>query len=261
MVQTNSILNSPKTNLEYMPISANKNCKAPQKSPAKSAKTGSSSDSFEKRPLTKAQKAERAKIQRTYRAWANRIIGALAATGIILGGSKIANNMQEPSPNFNAAGHTLEETAQWTDIDPRAISIANDIDNPNMALDEIILPEVYDGLSDEISSLEEKLEDNTITEEETEQLKELKDKKEYQDSLASAYSLEDGTVIILPNEYGVSGEEIKDAFGIKDGVLKENNDLYYSWEKDEEGYGYKDYTGHSIPYSGVVVPECELNRQ
>lgn len=232
-------------------------------------KTNSDGDSLEikRQRRQSAQRKAQAKHDRKVRAWANRGLGAILAASMIFGGSAIGDKLTAPHNNYNAQGHNVVEVAEWADVDYRAILLANGIKVNEMEdpLEDIILPEVYSSFGDKISELEEKLDSDKLSAEKREEieteLEGLKAKQQAQDELATVYVDEDGKyAYIIPNGH-CSAEKLKDAFGIKDGVLKQYNNLSYVWATDDPEYGYyKDYTGASIPEKGVKVPYDELNK-
>lgn len=170
-------------------------------------------------------------------------------------------SIMPPKPNFDACGNTAAQVEQFTGVDARAILLANKF-NADDALNEIVLPEKANLFEDEIAEITKKLENKKLTNAER---KELEAKLEtYQarqaarDALGQLYMDEEGKfAYFVPNERGTSAEDVKDAFGIKDGVIRNHNDLDYSWGRDSEHpeYGaYRDYTGSSIPYKGIKIP-------
>lgn len=198
----------------------------------------------------------------------NQMRGFIAGVTLamtLMGGTKAAvNQITAPQENFDAQGRTVAEAADFCDVDSRAIMLANDIADENETINEIILPEKYSVLDEEISKIEERIESasGSELEELEEKLAELKERKSIQDELAQVYVVEDGKyAYIIPNESGINSEELKDAFGIDDGVLRKYNDLSYDWGVDtnvEVHQGYKDYTNSTIPKEGVKVPQEEL---
>lgn len=200
----------------------------------------------------------------------NQIKGFMAgisAALMITGGGKAAlDHISGPQENFDAQGKTVEQAADFCNVDPRAIILANSLESENETIEDIILPQKYDVLEEDIKDLEETIKKAPQSEKEAleEQLDELLARQELQNSLAEVYVVEGGKfAYIIPLEKGISAEEIKSAFGIEDGVLKKYNDLSYEWGIDttvDVHQGYRDYTGASVPYEGIRVPVKELNQ-
>ena len=185
-------------------------------------------------------------------------LAALAVTGTIAATPSACDyitRFNTATADYDTCGHTIEEVAEWADIDVEAILLANQITNENTVLDEIVLPESYDPLQEEISALEEKLADDGISDtartKAEERLSLLLQKQEEQEKIGNTYIDEDGKFIYIVTDELTLVEDIKDAYGIKDGVLSEYNDLNYTWGSDEYG-GYKDYTYSKT--TGVRVP-------
>ena len=89
------------------------------------------------------------------------------------------------------------------------------------------------------------------------ELDSLEEKKVKQDELVVVYRNSEDELFIIPNSYGVSCEDLKEAFGIKDGVILKYNreELGYTWGVGgPEGRGYRDYTGASVPRDGIEIP-------
>lgn len=196
------------------------------------------------------------------------IAGVAAAITILGGGKAAVDKIGGPQANFDAQGRTVAEAADFCDVDSRAIMLANDISDETQSIDDIILPEKYNALDKEIEEAQKAVDEADSAEElqeAEEKLAELQDIKAKQDELAQVYVVEDGKyAYIIPNETGISSEDIKDAFGIEDGVLRKYNDLSYDWGVNEEvevHQGYKDYTGSSIPDEGVKLPKDELGQE
>ncbi len=191
---------------------------------------------------------------------------AITVLGSVYGGKAVVNSFSGPEENFDAQGRTVFEAANFCDVDPRAILLANGLSDENEIIDEIVLPEKYGVLDEEIAEAEKAAQQASSDEElaqAKEKLSELEERQARQDELAEVYVVEDGKfAYIIPKESGIDGEEIKSAFGIKDGVLRKYNSLPFEWGFDKEiGEGYRDYTGQPIPYEGVRVPKDELGKE
>ncbi len=199
--------------------------------------------------------------------------GALAvgiSALVLIGGAKLADKFSAPEPNFDANNHSAAEVADFYDIDERAIILANRIDDPETPLGEIILPTQYSMYGDDIAELEEKLENDKLSDNKRKKLEAeldvLKNKQAEQDELATVYVDEEGKyAYIIPTSSDVESEDFKDAFGIKDGVIRAYNDnLDYVWASDgtEDMPGhYRDYTGSDIPAEGIRVPLDKLGKK
>lgn len=153
------------------------------------------------------------------------IIGAVAMLQA-LGIGKLALNQITPQ-EFDTMGNSIVEVADFCDVDPRAIALINGLE-ADEDVDKIIMPE----------------------------------KMDIENDLAEVYTYKGSKyAYIIPKEEGITAEELKEAFGIEDGVLRKYNDLSYSWGIDEDvevHRGYRDYTGATIPYEGVRVPLSAL---
>lgn len=197
---------------------------------------------------------------------AKGVVGCACALCLIAGGANLVNKLKPVEPNYNAHNHTASYVEVVTDVDARAILLANGIKSADEPLGEIILPYEYKVYEDEINNLEEQLSgklSDKKREELTERLNELTNKQEEQDALATVYVDENGKyAYIIPTRGGISAETIKDAFGIKDGVIRTYNNLDFSWgvdgEGDTKGY-YRDYTDSVVPSSGIRIPFDKLN--
>lgn len=163
------------------------------------------------------------------------------------------------------AEQSYEELAQTNDIPLDVMLWANEADDAQAVPDKAIIPSAYDITEEKRAELEEKIASKKTSAEDMakyeKELEALNIKKDLQGELATVYVNEDGKALIVPNGY-VSCEDVKDAFGIKDGVIKKYNKekLSYSWGIDDfEGRGYKDYTGAKVPQSGIEIPLDKMN--
>ncbi len=217
------------------------------------------------------QKRKQAEIRRK-KAAQQRVkagIAALITATAIAGGTKGCvselTKFNPASTNFDALGHTITEVSDWTGVDEKAILLANQLESADEKVDDIVLPESYKPLEESITTLQEKLSQDKLSAEEKEELQQeldfLSAKQKEQDEMGEAYIDEDGKfVYIVPNET-VAAEAIKDAYGIEDGILKDYNNLSYTWGFDSnlpEDNGYRDYT--SSRTSGVRIPADEINK-
>ncbi len=218
------------------------------------------------RTRVREQKAQQRKTQ----AIKERAIAAAIAFTLLAGGGVAVpaahdyiTRFDTASANYDALGHTVSEVASWSGINEKAILLANDISSADEVVDDIVLPVEYDVFHEEIESIKSKLDNPDLSDEKRDELTErlalLCDKQEAAYELGETYIDEDGKfVYIIPNEY-TSTETIKEIYGIKDGVLKEYNNLSYQWGINTEvdvHQGYKDYTGSKT--SGVRVPADKI---
>lgn len=193
------------------------------------------------------------------------LIGAAAILLLTGGGAKAVSTLNYNK--YDANGKTLSEVCDEFDIDERAILLANSGIEEDEPLDTIKMPEKYDGLEEKISDIEERLESTKLDYAERNMLKSqlnsIKARQDCQHELAQTYLSPNGKyVYIIPNDYGIALEEIKEAFGIKDGVIRDYNNIEdYTWGITPEiGTGYRDYTRSLTPYEGIKVPVDKLNK-
>ncbi len=163
------------------------------------------------------------------------------------------------------AEQSYEELAEANDIPLDVMLWANEADNAQTVPKKAIIPTEYDFTKEKRAELEEKIASKKTSAEDMakyeKELEALNIKKELQDELATVYINEDEKALIIPNGY-VSCEDVKEAFGIKDGVIKKYNGdkLGFTWGVDDfEGRGYKDYTGANVPRSGIEIPLDKIN--
>ena len=124
---------------------------------------------------------------------------------------------------------------------------------------DIVLVEKYSPYQAEISDLQYRIENDKLTQAEREDLiaeaEALKTKQAAQEELATAYVDSDNKyVYLIPTDYNISVEDIKDAYEIPDEVLKYYNDIDFFWNSDGEGDGYRDYRNARCPEEGIKVP-------
>lgn len=179
--------------------------------------------------------------------------------------NKVPNVVTVPYSSYVS----VEELADTYGSSPEAIIDYNDIDNIAYVPSEVKIPQTYDYIQTKIDSLQDKLFDEDLSEKkradiET-QISLLEIKKEYQENIAVAYT--DGKYAYFyitgakddaPQEiqdkysYGINVEEFKNIFDIKDGAIKDNNDINYTWGHHPEYGGYKDFTTAYL-YKGQTV--------
>ena len=211
----------------------------------------------------KKERQEQAKQIRSRKAWLNRLLGAVTAGTIILGGGQLADNMTAPHADFNPQGHSIVEVADFMDVQPEALMLANsgmEIASEDVPVNEdIVLVEKYSPYQAEISDLQYRIENDKLTQAEREDLiaeaEALQAKQAAQEELATAYVDSDNKyVYLIPTDYNISVEDIKDAYEIPDEVLKYYNDIDFFWNSDGEGDGYRDYRNARCPEEGIKVP-------
>lgn len=223
----------------------------------------------QKEARARAKRRKEAEIRRRKTARENlaRGIATLMTVATIAGGAKVGGDyitrFNPANANYDAMGHTITEVAEWSGVDEKAILLANQMTDANEQVDDIVLPESYSPLEEDISKLQERLEKDKLTNEERLELQEeldfLVSKQQEQNAISASFIDEDGKFVYIVPDERTSAETIKDAYGIKDGVLKDYNDMDYVWGYDAdapEHKGFKDYTGAHT--SGVRVPADEI---
>lgn len=148
-------------------------------------------------------------------------------TSLLMALNVAQTELPKVNTNFDANNHSVSDTAEFTGIDPKAIALANGVSLDDV-VNDIVLPE-----------------------------------KVASDEKWTVYADEDEKLAyIIPEEYGVSIEEVKDAYDIPDGIIAKHNDISYTWESEDspsESITYKDYTKAKMPDKGIVVPYNSTN--
>lgn len=136
---------------------------------------------------------------------------------------------------------------------------------------EIVIPSLYENpVEEEISELQENLYSaNLDTEKRAEiegEIADLQAIQQLQDETAISYTDGDYIYFTITNPDGVNVETFKGIFGIKDGVIKEHNNISFTWGSNEHG-GYMDYTGAhlregqtiKVPTGSVALKHIEID--
>ena len=204
--------------------------------------------------------------------------GAIAAgtiTASIFSNSAAAKPPKAIEINIepNTSMEEFVDIAELYGVDPLALIDYNNIDANGVTHGEtIMVPSNFDNLQDEISSTETKLHDKNLSDTKRasleDKLAQLREKQALQDSIATVYT--DGEYVYyelkkyedgqypdnLPEKYRnkINVEEFKLIFDIKDGAIKDNNSLPFTWGSNEFG-GYMDFTTADLyPGRTIKVP-------
>jgi len=190
--------------------------------------------------------------------WAG--IGATCAlTAMFLLAKLIELFSQEPIPTFNSYGHSIGDVANFIGCPTAIVEVVNDADE-NDILDKVVIPQPYTKIDEEIAMLIDKTRQVGLAQDEVDKintkLNSLKEKKVMQEKLGKAYiDPEDDMDYILWNDT-CKAEDVKYAWGVKDGVLRKYNELEFTYgSKKLDGFGaetnyFKDYTNSYV--SGCI---------
>lgn len=157
------------------------------------------------------------------------------------------------------AGDNLADYALVYNIDEEAIKDYNSLKSSVLGNDRVLsIPSAFDPVGDKIAEYTFDLYSRGLDDKEQTELvsdiEELREIQQLQSEIATMYS--DGKyayfLITLPTDetatetqadFGgrINVEKFKEIFGIKDGVIKDHNDIEYTWGGDEYG-SYMDYT-------------------
>ncbi|MCD7779499.1 MAG: hypothetical protein LUH05_02365 [Candidatus Gastranaerophilales bacterium] len=228
------------------------------------------------------------KIKGSVRGFAAGVLSVLMVNAGIAGVSQIGNTNTVTIPYDDSS--SIYEIADTYDVDAEAILSYNGIteDTDLEELTEISIPSSYDYIQDEIDSLQEKLYNTKTSDEEREEISEqinaLKEKREYQQNIATVYT--DGKYVYFeikeidensPEEiyenfkYGINVEIFKDIFDIEDGAVRKYNNLsrvYVSGDPEvEEDKGYYSYSNNrfsagdviKVPVKSIMTDDISLN--
>ena len=223
-----------------------------------------SGDSFERTSTTtRTSNKKKSGYSPLARTTAKILIPVMIYAGGIQMGKKaqVEDFLEAPYGVVINAQQSYEQLAETTGIPVDVILWANEAKDAQAVPKKAIIPNAYDATKEERAELEEKVTSGEASGKDLEKLEKLNARKEKQDELATVYVNDNGKVLIIPNDY-VSCEELKEAFGIKDGVIKKYNKdkLSYTWGVGgPEGRGYKDYTGASVPKSGIEIPLSKID--
>ncbi len=217
-------------------------------------------DSFEKKKISPR---ETARIQRRRRGHVNRLIGFMLAASMAGGGVAIMNATKGPEPNFITQDHSIVEISDFTGVNPDVLLYANGLQKGDNLPEEIIVPTEISPWQAKIDALETKVQDKSISVAEYEAIKSELDtlykKQDLQTETAKVYE-DDKYAYIVPNE-DINVEELKERFGIEDGVVVNNNNISYTCEQYDDGSSYKNYTTSRIEAGEIIkVPIGEINK-
>ena len=182
----------------------------------------------------------------------------LIASGVAVGagGAVVANNISDnikAKPTYTyyevQPYDDIEEVAALYNSDSRAIIDLNQLESeaPMVNGDKIKIPQLFDNVQSSIDKLRAELYNKHISSEEREviatKIRNLQQRQSAQQAAALCYS--DGHFVYLRMLDSYSAEDVKGLFGIKDGALKDYNNLEFEWgyNPDLESHnGYMDYT-------------------
>lgn len=195
-----------------------------------------------------------------------------------------STSQQPKTVPFNTNETSIVSIAEENDCNLDFLLDYNNIDgNTDLnSVTEIIVPSSYNYLQSKIEEIKETLSSKNPNNKKREELEEmlaaLRKKQYEQAQVAQMYT--DGEYIFLTinikenNEderykYGINVETLKKLFDIKDGAIRENNDLDVRWEAYENGEGsYMDYTYNwfhngdiiKVPVSAIQTKNINLSQ-
>ena len=221
-----------------------------------------SGDSFERTTRHTNKKPTKKGTSPLIKTTAKILIPVMIYAGGVQMGKKaqVEDFLEAPYGVVINAQQSYEQLAETTGIPVDVILWANEAKDAQAVPKKAIIPNAYDATKEERAELEEKVASGEASGKDLEKLEKLNVRKEKQDELATVYVNDNGKVLIIPNGY-VSCEDLKDAFGIKDGVILKYNreELGYTWGVGgPDGRGYKDYTGANVPSSGIEIPLSKI---
>lgn len=152
---------------------------------------------------------------------------------------------------FDNTTDNITEIAEVYNIDEEIIERYNGIitEDDLAEKESLKIPSAYDYISEEIEKIQEKLYSDDLKPEKREEYEEkilaLQNKLELQQQYAKTYT--DGKDVFWIIKKDVNVEEFKDIFDIKDGALKNHNDIDFTYETDEFGDSLMNYTGATLP--------------
>ncbi len=168
------------------------------------------------------------------------------------------------------AGESLSDYALVYNIDEEAIKDYNNLSSPVLGSDTVLsIPSTFNHpICDEIAEYTFDLYSKDLDEQEQAELvsdiEELRKLQQLQSEIATMYTDGDYAyfLITLPTDetatetqagYGghINVEQFKEIFGIKDGVIKDHNNIDYTWCGNEYG-SYMDYTIATL-YNGQTI--------
>lgn len=184
---------------------------------------------------------------------------------------------------FNPEKMSIVSIAEENNCDLGFLLSYNNIeeDTDLQSISEIIVPSPFNYLQNRIEETQEALNSTKLNDRKREELENFLNAmtaKQYeQNKVAQMYS--DGEYIFITininesNEdekykYGINVETLKKLFDIKDGAIRENNELEVRWESYGNGEGsYKDYTYNwfhngdiiKVPVSAIQTKDINLS--
>lgn len=185
--------------------------------------------------------------------------------------------------SFNPEKMSIVSIAEENNCDLDFLLSYNNIeeDADLHSISEIIIPSSFDYLENRIEETQEALNSTKLSDKKREELENylnaITAKQYEQNQVAQMYS--DGEYIFITininesNEdekykYGINVETLKKLFDIKDGAIRENNELEVRWESYENGEGsYMDYTYNwfhtgdiiKVPVSAIQTKDINLS--
>lgn len=172
------------------------------------------------------------------------VAGLLTALAITHPIENTPSTVQIP---FDNTTDNITEIAEAYDIDEGIIERYNGIvtEDDLAEKESLKIPSTYDYISDEIEKIQEKLYSDNLKPEKREEYEEkilaLQNKLELQQQYAKTYT--DGKDVFWIIKKDVNVEEFKEIFDVKNGALKNHNDIDFTYETDEFGDSLKNYTG------------------
>ncbi len=200
-----------------------------------------------------------------------RKVTGLLATVLATGGVGVAAHNYTDSHQFDASGHTIEETADFLGVNAQVLKLANNMNIEKTPNDKILegkikVPKQTSIMEESIKKYAEKMNKSTNPEDKEENNKKLLEAINKEHKLNELYEFYeapcDSNVYILALEPNITYEELKSDLGINDGVILScNNNIPFSWEKDERGKYYMDHTDACISQGTVtIVPKQAINQ-
>lgn len=164
---------------------------------------------------------------------------------------------------FDNTTDNITEIAEAYNIDEEIIERYNGIitEDDLAEKESLKIPSTYDYISEEIEKIQEKLYSDDLKPEKREEYEEkilaLQNKLEQQEKYAKTYT--DGKNVFFLIQKDVNVEEFKDIFDIKNGALKNHNDIDFTYETDEFGDSMMNYTGATLQKGKLLhVPVSEI---
>lgn len=188
------------------------------------------------------------------------VAGLLTALAITHPIENTPSTVQIP---FDSTTDNITEIAEAYNLDEEIIERYNGIITEDDLTDKenLTIPSTYNYINDEIEKIQEKLYSDNLKPEKREEYEEkmlaLQNKLELQEKYAKTYTNGEKVYYIIQEDINV--ETFKDIFDIKNGAIKDNNEIGNSWYSDEYG-SMKDYTGEILRRNQLIkVPINEIN--